>query len=91
MIDRIEIECGYSYADNPDNVMHSMYQMRCNWCFAYFVVFIIVTYFIMTLNLHAYVNAFLWYSLACIGAILESRLLRQELNFVLSLKEQYGK
>lgn len=86
-IDVIEVEGNPLYADNPDNIMHPMYQMRCNWYFMYSVVSIVVMYVTMTAGLHQYINALSWYLIFVIGTVLEGRLLYTELKFLKSLRD----
>lgn len=86
-LDVIEVEGSPLYADNPDNIMHPIYQIRCNWYFVYFATFIVVMCVTMTAGLHSYMNALLWYSMIVFGTVLETHLLYWELKFLQSLQE----
>lgn len=58
-LDRVTIFCSIDYWSNPDNCMHNRYQTHCNWCFAYAVAFITMSYW-----LHASVDNILFHILA---------------------------
>lgn len=58
-LDKLTIVNSIDYWANPDNSMHSRYQAHCNWCFAYAVAFISMSYW-----LHASVDNIVFQILA---------------------------
>lgn len=87
ILTEVDITCDGRYWANPQNLMHVRYQINANWYFAFFLLFICITYYVFTSVHNYFTMSFIYFCMGYAIAVMKLLLLKADIKYLRSLIE----